>query len=680
MFILFKFSIVFLCFSVLAACGEDYESHSPESVWSERECIDWNNNANCDATESSILLSKDGRPVQQAPIVIPPNSPEGLARLREEVFSLDGTRRLLLIAPADSERVDALTTLLWVELQHNPLLNGDKEKAKSYLTRRLGLVWDVNDATYQNQERAVRKRIIEAQTKFSNPLKGVALLLDSIIFEENISAALRSKTQHPSDTVLSLEKRRAGLSRTPTAWHFSDATQTLALSSDDSYLSIYNNKFEQIKRVPIQSTSQAKTQLKSKQASTHRHQARVDAYSGASNPTPTPPKPPVIPKPPVKPSPNPSTKPPTQPAPKTLTFNGPIIALAHYGENDAYLLSNDNDNSNLIGAARACLASENQKGLFKFAIGSDAASPTLACNQNNLTDMSISGDGKKALTFDAKTRRLYLLSTTNMREISPYYLQLSSPLTHISLNKKGSFALIHETNELEAYIIETQSMDVIGRANTAQQSITASRWLEDGDNLIFFTNKEWQQWRVNTAAAASILEKGSIAESSRLGSVVSVSANGQYYARLKSGVLSVYSVFAPNVIHSIDHVELQHWGEDDKLTVLSNESLSRYQLHKNISNHLQAAEKYLTRALVANTNTGLDDIKQPLYLPASIPDTALEVSWSGDLSNIEYQGQTAGQFIKPAGARQGTIKATINTYFRGEAVRWTKSFNITIKP
>lgn len=644
----------------ITACGGDYSSPGSDEQWVERECIDWNDNLQCDQNENTGVSAAS-------------TSSASAVRLLEEVSSSTGQQRTVLLAPLDVEYVDGLTSLLWNEVANNPFVN-TSEAAKTYLTERLALNWNRGSDVYTQQEAVVRRRLQEAQQAIADPKLAIAALAETLLSERQLDVAVDTQ-QVPSDSQAVALLARVNMADGITSWDYSAVRQQLVVATEARHLRVYDsrNGFALTDDKELASGTEVNAASAAQVAEINAQLTEpVDAFAAATG-TPTPPP---VPVPPTEPT-NPTT--PTNPTPvnRDLEPMGTIKEIS-LGTNFSYAyVLTQQDEAPVM--ARACNTSDTNYGIFKVNLFADKAEVVGGCNQGNLTSLQVHDDGGNILVFDQQTRRIYWVSKNTMREASNYYLTLTSELTHLSANPSDDYALVSESTGQQSYLVRLADMLVMSQFGMPGYELKASRWVNGGDELMLLSNRSWQRWDMRVASAPRLIESGSIRSTLSAGTLTSVSENGVYYTRLGSAGLSIYRMDDHTEVAQLAGVEDMFWQAND-LIVKDASGFARYQLHRDVTNDLQQAAVYLSDARIAANNPSLTSVSQSLNLPQTVPGTDLSIRWSGDLQQLSYSGANIGQLSNPVNAESGVITATINSSFRGDAVRWRKDFNVQIKP
>ena len=124
-----------------------------------------------------------------------------------------------------------------------------------------------------------------------------------------------------------------------------------------------------------------------------------------------------------------------------------------------------------------------------------------------------------------------------------------------------------------------------------------------------------------------------------------------------------------------------------KIFASDNNIIKILSLNASVSTPIQAANMLLTNSYIAADNASLTTITSALTLPKNVAElssiersdyTNLAIVWSTS-SSLENSIDNTGNIVASDRDKHGVLTATINGYFRGDAIRWTKDFDITIK-
>ncbi|UTW49536.1 hypothetical protein [Bacterioplanoides sp. SCSIO 12839] len=671
----YNFSALALLPLLLTACGGDNKSESLGEHLVERECIDWNDNLSCDRGENSSVVTKAAGQLTQTV-----NTSASAAKILEQVDAASGKQLSVLLAPQDSAYVDAMTSLAWGEVSGNPFVE-DSEQAKNYLSDKLAINWDSSSQSYVDQEAAVRKQLMAAMQKVEDPKLAIAAQLESILAKRDLNAELDSDRVVESPAALEL-LAQVNITEPVSSWKYSARRQQLLVATEDNYLRIYNsrngfNLTENKKLVAGKESVSGSAQKQPAMVSQLQVDGRVDVFASATNVTPpTPPKPTPPVTPPTTPPP---TTPPVTPAPvdRELDPKGRISDVG-FSDNFAnvYVVTQkeNSDGANL----RACNLSETDYGIFKINIYSDAGAQAVSgCNHPALSAVNVAVDGGNILAVDEQAKRLYWVSSDTLREANNHYLTLSSKLLFSLPDPDDELAIVAEQSGSDIYLVRLQDMLVLSGFGFSGAELKDALWLNEGKEVLLVSDHQWQRWDVRVSSSPTLLESGDLSSTVANGSLVSVSDNQQYYARQNGTLLTIHQWSDHKVVGQIKDVEKVVWEASD-LVVKNSAGFSRYQLHRSVISPLQRAEIYLTAARIAAGNGNLSQVSENLNLPVNVPGTSLTVSWSGTLQQIKYSTSPGSVDPNPV-AETGTITATINTTYRGDAVRWKKAFDVQIK-
>ncbi|MGR6872238.1 hypothetical protein ACU6U9_08025 [Pseudomonas sp. HK3] len=675
---------------LLTACGgNSYNSTPLVSELVERSCIDSNNNHRCEIAELEKFseLSKNKTSIDDNTN----DKPHFLStRLLETVNTLTGEQKYVFTAPLSSLQTDALTTLLWHEIHHNPLVNNAQE-AKNYLTQKLGIIWpqgNIISAAYEQQESIVREHLIYAQSINTSRI-AITATVESMIQSRSLDTM--ADFSLVQDQQLPLVMNDHYVSSAPiTRWHYNQRQQKLAIAHLGRTIELLNvssigqmsnpkdlNISSGTKRVDSKKVGKKITMLATRNTSLK----RIDAFTSATSVTPAPPPaPPPVPVPPTPTPTNPDA--PTGEA-RVLTPSGEIQALYLSSDNRTGLVLTI-DSAQLQSAKRACNQDIISYGIFKFDyyLTNNKRTPvTSACSQHSLSLIDVSSDGSSILAWDYIAKRLYIIDSQTMYEASSYYLQLNSPLLKMKLNPSGEYAFIAEEEGQRSYIVRINDMKVMDDFSFAGNQIEDVQWLAEGNKLFITSLNEWQLWDTRLAYNPTMLESGELIGTGK----ISLNDNASLIARINNNELSIYRLTDNAPIGTYNNVESIIWNGDQIFT-RNNNTVRILSIQPPTSNPVQAAKSLLTDSYIAASNTSLNNITSNLMLPNNVAQlshsqkesyTEMKINWeipSELSSNIDENGTvTQSSTIK-----QGVLTATINGYFRGDALRWQKQFRLTI--
>lgn len=678
----YKFSAMALLPLVLAACGGDNKFENLGEHLIERECIDWNDNLSCDRDENSRVVAKTAGLTMQSANNSGSNSSvsntsASAAKILERVDAATGKQLSVLLAPQDSAYVDAMTSLAWSEISGNPFIEGS-EQAKKYLSDKLAINWDNKSASYAAQEAAVRKQLMAAMQQVKDPKLAIAAQLESILAKRDLSAELDSVRVVEGRAALEL-LAQVKIAGPVSSWKYSARRQQLLVATEDNHLRIYDSRngfklTENKKLVAGKESVSGSSQKQLMMVSQLQVSGGFDALASATNVAPpTPPKP----KPPVTP---PTTNPPVSPVPPADRNLDPKGRISDVGFSDnfanVYVVTTNGKRDGVN--ARACNLSETQYGIFKVDIYSDVGAKVIAgCNHTGLSSAHVAVNGGNILAEDQQAKRLYWVSSDTLREANNHYLMLSSPLVSVLPDPKDELAIVAEQSGSGIYLLRQQDMLVLSVFGFSAAELKDALWLNEGKEVLLVSDRQWQRWDVRVSSSPTLLESGDLSASAASGLLVSVSDNLQYYARQNGTLLTIHRLSDHQMVGQIQDVKEVFWEASD-LVVKNSTGFSRYQLHRSVISPLRRADIYLTAARIAAANGNLSQVTENLNLPVNIPGTNLAVSWSGTLQQIKYSANP-GSVTSNTVAESGTITATINTTYRGDAVRWKKTFNVQIK-
>lgn len=659
-------SMVALLPLMLAACGGDNSADDVSVDLVERECVDWNDNLSCDSGESASVVAQAG------------NTSARAARILETVDATTGQQLSVFLAPSDTTYVDAMTSLAWNEVAGNPFVE-NSDQARVYLSNKLNVNWDNTSAEYVTQEAALRRQLLSAMRQVDDPKLAISAQAESILAQGNLNADFDS--ERVADTTVALELlAQVPVSQTISSWNYSARRQQLIVATADNYLRLYDSR----NGLKLTDNKQLIAGKESADASGSKQIAMaaqlqvgqgVDAFASATNVAP--PVPPAPTTPPVTPPTSPTDP---QPAERDLNPQGTIAAVG-FSNNfaNAFVLTR-NAAASSDASSRACQTAETQYGVFKVNLFDTAGARVVAgCNQSHLSVMDVRDDGGNMLVFDANTQRLYWVSPQTMREANNHYLLLSSGLAFTSANPADEYAIVAEQSGANVYLVRLQDMLVLSGFGFAANELRDVHWQSEGDEVVLISDTQWQRWDIRALTAPVLLESGDLTASAAGGTLIAVSDNLLYYTRKNGSQLTVYRMDNHDVVGQLTDVEAAVWQASD-LIVKTSSGFSRYQLHRTVLSPLQRADIYLTAARLAAGNGNLDKVESNLTLPANIPGTQLNISWSGSLQQMTYSGNNAGDLVANPTEERGTITATINSTYRGDAVRWKKTFEVHINP
>jgi len=705
------------CISLLSACGsESYQSDPLNAELIERVCIDNNKNSRCEQAELESYAVENNSQAENNTKSLTLNLTAKLTtdpittRIIETINSLTGQQYWVLKAPANSLQTDALTTLLWHELHHNPTVSSTAE-AKIYLTDKLGIIWPQNDqlpSAYQQQESTAREHITYAQAH-SSVDNAISATIEAMILNRSIDTPADINLINQQVSPLALTGHFVS-EKELLNWSFSSDRQEITLAHPDRKLSLLKlsntgklfldkefnltsgteavlselNTTEGSKSVTANINSKAIINYKLISAAKmiDDQGKTIDAFASATTSTPAP-------------APAPAPNLPTDPdsgsqpnEPRNLAPTGEIQAVRLNKDNRTGLfLTLDNDQQSL--APRACNNNISSHGIFKFDhyLSSNNKTPVIAaCSQLNLEKIEISQDGNLILAWDQVARRLYLIDTNTMREATNYYLQLNSNVLIMKLNPNADYAFITEEEGRKSYLVRLADMQVMTDFSFAGNSVTDIQWLDSGNKLILAEENEWQLWDTRLTYNPQLLNQGDMAG---VGQVI-FNNDASLYARIKENKLSIYRQQDNQLMSQYSDIESVKWN-GNQLIVQQNNQLKLLALQVHTSHPIQLVNFALTASFIANNNTALNQISSALNLPTNAAELTqlalprlkeLAIIWSvssGLEDNINYSGSEQGSITQTTSPQNGVITATINSYFRGEAIRWTRDFEITIK-
>ena len=680
---------------LLTACGgESYKSSPLQSELFQRSCIDSNNNSRCEQAElDNFAEAADNN----KSIIVPVNSSHNqvsATRLLETVNSLTGEQTLVLKAPVSSLQTDALTTLLWHEIYFNPLVSSELD-AKNYLTKKLGINWsqgNIVTAVYEQQEIIAREHIINAQAE-NTPSIAITAVIESMIKNRTLDSAADFSLVQNQQIPLALSGHYQSSSPI-ISWNYNSDQQELALAHPKRKIEILTlsnaGQLRQAKELSISSgpeaaiISTAKKPTKTLATSTVSIQG-IDAFASATTTAPAP-------APAPTPAPTPTPTPPTNPdtpanEARNLIPNGEIVAL-HFNSDNRTGLFLTYDSAQSQPAERACNQNILTYGLFKFDhyLSVNDKTPVIAaCSQQSLSRIVISKNGDSALAWDQVARRLYSINTQSMLEASRYYLQLNSSLLTMKLNHAADYAFIAEEQGRRSYIVRIADMQVMIDFSFAGNQISDAQWLANGNNLFITSENEWQLWDTRLTYNPKLLDSGSLPGSGKL----RINQDASLIARINNNELFIYRISDNQLLAQDNNIQSIQWN-GNQILAQENKLIKILTLQPLVTNPIQAASALLTDSYVAADNSSLNNITQKLNLPNNVGELSLseqgnfkdlEIIWSitPELENsLIYHGNNQGSISQSPLNRQGVLTATITGYFRGDAVRWKKQFNLTI--
>lgn len=679
------------CILLLTACGgEEYKSNPLESEWIERQCLDSNKNNRCEASELNEFAANKAESNQKKTVAT--KNTYLATQLLETVNSLTGEQRLVLKAPATSTEIDALTTLLWHEIHHNPIVKNISE-AKFYLSQKLGIIWPQSDQTpssYQQQESIVRQHLTQAQQNSASDI-AITATIEAMLLNRSIDTSadfsLINQEHSPLALLGSIKSQDDILE-----WNFSANRQEIALAQSNkkiSRISLSNTgQLLLIQELHISPGSEAVPTADANNGKSLRPLASanltskvsnaLDAFASATTPAPAP-----APAPPTNPDgENPSTE------ARSLIPSGEIRRLQLADDNRTGIMLTQDANQQST-AVRACNQNVITHGIFKFDyyLTNNNQTPVIgACSQLNLTEIEISQDGRLILAWDQISRRLYLVDSVTMREASTFYLQLNSALLTMRIHPDADYAFITEEQGRRSYIVRLIDMQVMTDFSFAGNQVNDAQWLEQGNKLIVATTDEWQLWDTRLIYKPQLLNSGEILGS---GSLV-FNEDASLYARLKDKKLSLYRHHDNHLMSQYNQVDAIQWN-GNQVIIQQENNLKSLALQLSATHPIQFVNAALTASFIAENNNSLSQVDSTLNLPNIATELTqsdfrgleeLHIAWSvsPELENsIKYSGSEQGSITQATTPKTGVITATINSYFRGEAIRWTRDFNITIK-
>lgn len=670
---------------LLAGCGGDYESDSLNGSLNTRTCTDFNSNSRCDQGE---LDAPENAGLQQL------NAGTEYARLSETVDSVSGAQHHVMKAPAGyDDRIDALTTLLWYESRYNPEMNGDLAETQNHLNRTFGIVWpaagsEPEDA-YQQQESAAREQLLQAQTIYPIEI-AIAATAESMAAHGSLDAAPDERFVRSLNGLVSTDAQVVSAGGF-TTWDYHPSRAELATVTNGNVISIYgfdiNSQFfsktsgrlspgQEQKAAVAANAASGQPLIKSLATTENNFSGRIDAFAGATTATPAP-----APAPPPPPAPGGGSN-PGEPAPdngsRQLNPAGDIseIRLADDFRSGFALTTESNANET---APRACNTSIATHGIFRFDgyISNDSMPVKGGCNSYSIQDFELSADGRNMLAYDQVAQRIYWVSSEQLTETSAYYLQLSNNLRMMRLNNSGDYFALLEQQDDRAHIIRVSDMQAMTFMRFAnQEPVEDVQWLDNGAQMLIASASEWQRWDTRLPYKPALISQGTLEGSGN----VSLSDSGEYYARSAEGNISVYAFNDNREVTRIQDVDRIQWN-GGQIIAEQGDAIRQYTLHRQINSELQIANLLLTPAFIAGGNSSMTDITAPLNLPVILPGTNLEIIWSGTLNSIEYtnENNNQGNITRTQDQQRGTVTATINGSFRGNAVRWTRDYPVSVK-
>lgn len=688
---------------LLTACGgESYDSAPLQSEQVQRNCIDSNDNSRCESAElesyaqtESDTSSEESENTKSIIASALNNQPLPSTRLLETVNSLTGEQESVLKAPSTSLQTDALTTLLWHEVRNNPVVSSVQE-AKNYLTKKLGISWPQGDsipAAYEQQEAIARQHLFSAQANnLSNNTSSIAIAatVESMIQNRTLDVAADFSLVQSQQLPLSLNGHYQS-SAAILSWSYNNPRQELAIAHADRKIEILTinasgqaTKTKQLNITAGIETSASDTEdTKTRMLATRNTSAqKIDAFASATSAAPAPAP---APAPPSQPT-NPDTGTPSTEA-RNLSPTGEIQALHLNADNRTGLLLT-HDSSQSQSAARACNLNITSHGIFKFDhyLTANNKTPVIAaCSQQSLSSIDLSSDGSTILAWDNIAKRLYTVDSQTLSEASSYYLQLNSSLLKMKLSPSAEYAFIAEEEGRRSYIVRIADMQVMIDFSFAGNQVEDVQWLAEGNQLFIASNNEWQLWDTRLAYNPKILNSGNLIGSGK----ININEDASLIARINNSVLNIYRLSNNSLLATQDNVESVIWN-GHQIVTKKDTLVEILSIQSPVSHPIQAAKALLTDSYIAANNASLNNITQTLSLPKNVGELSnsqqsnfqdLEITWSitPELeSHITLSGNDQGGINQPATNTQGVLTATINGYFRGDAIRWTKHFNLTI--
>jgi len=680
-----------LIFFLTACGGENFNSAPLTSQLIERECIDNNQNSRCETTELENYTTKTSDTKSLS-------SDGNSTRLLETVNSLTGKQILVLKAPTSSAQTDALTTLLWHELYHNPSVN-NIDQAKNYLAEKLGIIWPLNaqiSSVYQQQEALAREHLGQAQWLYSTDY-AITATIEAMILNRSIDSP--ADISLINQEILPLVLTGHYISEKEILnWGFSNQQSGVTLVHAERTLSQLNiaTNGQLIFRQSLnlspgteailndsstaEDDSNSKFKVLPSANMTDNTGNKVDAFASATTSAPAPAP---------APAPNLPSTPDSQPTqPRSLTPAGEVHSV-HLNSDNRTGLFLTRDTSQQATAPRACNNNITSHGIFKFDhyLTNNNKTPVIAaCSQMSLEKFDVSQDGKQLLAWDNAARRIYLLDSSTMREATNYYLQLNSNLLLMKLNPQADYALITEEQGRKSYIVRLADMQVMTDFSFAGNQVQGIKWLDAGNKLLISSHNEWQLWDTRLAYNPIRLDQGELKGEGP----VTFNIDGSLYARLKNNTLSIFRQPDNQLLAQKEEVDHFEW-HGNQIVIQQNNQIKNLALYANTNHPIQLVSAALTNSLIAANNINLKNIEQDLILPANANELIdlnlkeleeLIINWSvsSELENhINYSGREQGRIIQTTTPKNGILTATVNSYFRGEAIRWTRDFEITIK-
>jgi len=680
-----------LIFFLTACGGENFNSAPLTSQLIERECIDNNQNSRCETTELENYTTKTSDTKSLS-------SDGNSTRLLETVNSLTGKQTLVLKAPTSSAQTDALTTLLWHELYHNPSVN-NIDQAKNYLAEKLGIIWPLNaqiSSVYQQQEALAREHLGQAQWLYSTDY-AITATIEAMILNRSIDSP--ADISLINQEILPLVLTGHYISEKEILnWGFSNQQSGVTLVHAERTLSQLNiaTNGQLIFRQSLnlspgteailndsstaEDDSNSKFKVLPSANMTDNTGNKVDAFASATTSAPAPAP---------APAPNLPSTPDSQPTqPRSLTPAGEVHSV-HLNSDNRTGLFLTRDTNQQATAPRACNNNITSHGIFKFDhyLTNNNKTPVIAaCSQMSLEKFDVSQDGKQLLAWDNAARRIYLLDSSTMREATNYYLQLNSNLLLMKLNPQADYALITEEQGRKSYIVRLADMQVMTDFSFAGNQVQGIKWLDAGNKLLISSHNEWQLWDTRLAYNPIRLDQGELKGEGP----VTFNIDGSLYARLKNNTLSIFRQPDNQLLAQKEEVDHFEW-HGNQIVIQQNNQIKNLALYANTNHPIQLVSAALTNSLIAANNINLKNIEQDLILPANANELIdlnlkeleeLIINWSvsSELENhINYSGREQGRIIQTTTPKNGILTATVNSYFRGEAIRWTRDFEITIK-
>lgn len=172
-----KIALLFF-FMMLAGCSEktnDAEIPEFEKAQydvNQKDCVDNNLNGFCDDGEIS-------QTIQESEILIKHYNPI-LAKYDD----------FILTAVGNSKLISPFTTLINNEVLYNPLVEGSVDKAKHYLTDKLGFdftMLDIRDGSPEVANEIIRTLVFANKLKSDNPYLNIAAAVDLMIYSNSFA-------------------------------------------------------------------------------------------------------------------------------------------------------------------------------------------------------------------------------------------------------------------------------------------------------------------------------------------------------------------------------------------------------------------------------------------------------------------------------------------------------------